>query len=1674
MQDHQVLHTMQQLTERPLPMSRILFLAGCFAASLQSNTAVSIQRGMPMQVSAPRSSDQTGTEVQMIPPADIVVSSAGMQYHRAADKIFDEQLAADGSNRTQAWIKAPQAGSYIEISWNAVAVVSQVIIVEHSTDYCRDCVVFWQQDGRHDFDRASGEVINFLKPIPLSGIRIEVVRSQVVWWQLFEIIVWTKSLGAPHRRNLQATDRSGDDPIVHQGLIQMQIICKPSCKHGRCTPAGSLTRKAGATAAIQIGKCKCDEGWSEADCSAPVCSSCANGQCVMPNSCQCDEGWSGYHCDQFGHITYGSKIVLAVMRNQENVLYTSRRLRTSSNSQAVVASCVSRLGYNEENAGEWWQVVGPSGTSIKFMQNQTVIDGAQIRLLHITSGMWLRSDNYLRSRVRHDLKEVSCTATIDGGEDWTIFIDRGARRQQASERPWGVGSSVVFMHSKSSQVLASSGHTFVARDAQICGHGPSSVAEVHLQGHVESSIAQEWRVVDAFGASVEAVDPISMKSIVRLVDLEGACYLTSSGTNEIGCGRSVSGFELWMITEHLDTTPQLSRHVNAKIGVQIQLQNALTREVIRIVRHRDGRRSVELAQENFTLTKGTCLTVSQRTTFPSANEPKKDWLPTTPIILHFCHSKDVFSIGNGKSVAWLVEPVHSFNADAAKSVVSAYLADFAMSHKYFRLAELHFTDALEQVHQAANGSVHFAPIHLLYFKRAVVRTHLGHSTHAVLDLDKAQKLKPNFWEAVLYQSRVFVTLGLWDRAIAGFNRIIKSGKTKRDLSYRAKQYIHMLQNITSSLHQARESLDVAAAVYKGAQRCHIVPDDRRVLEWVRSVLSDALQVAPESVSTRIARAEASMMLRNYSSSKSDATWAIRLAPHDVRGHVLRGRAHQYIFDDDIAKEFYKWCNRIDPENEICRVGLKSIKQIRSDTTAANRLFRDGNFGEALDMYQNSINADPQHCLNKALMHLQRCRCLIYMDQPKSAMQECKLSFELDDHLEEADFLRKNANKIAAEYQRKLQQKIEEEISEMKREAAEREKRRRMQVNSTAISIRYIHDDQEWKVAGMQLCDQYFWWLNVTKSTNLTTNDVKKAYRKMALVWHPDKFRTIKSKDRASKKFQKIVEAYEVLSDETQLAQCKKADEPTKEYQQKEQQAPRQKPKPGRPEDEPDPQPPPVNIILSWTSHKSVLGMLLDSQTKEIHSDSRVHRNIQYTLSIRLIDTIHNSETNIEGAAAYGSPDTFIYCAVHRPEEEGSPRSTYQVKDEFSYATTGTENKHTPQHARYTLQPRSGINIAFAAQLGDADNEDKRIFSINYQEFDVHELLLMPNGSTGIADLMYRLDDREGPVYIFLGVTRSIDHDKKPILLFDSVAVAFTAGHWTKQSSLARKQKMATMNGLEAGHGTSLHSAVDGDISIFKSSTPLKRGQAIVVDLQMVYSISRIEAKQEASHECEHCSFDVSCDQRNWFPLHNFSLEQHESFETNAVLPSRAYRYDNLIGENQTPPVFARFVRIIATRDQESAVGYWGLQEFLVFGDEMPSSLAVDAPVYLSDHLRAQADHPASHATDENSKSAFKSAGAGKRGDAITIDLQDMFSLCMLEIHQPRDFGCKNCVLEASSNGETWKETLNLGKTGSNLVAFDRQNLADARYVRVRLLSPMQTVWQVTDIGVYGFQTIHFF
>ena len=567
------------------------------------------------------------------------------------------------------------------------------------------------------------------------------------------------------------------------------------------------------------------------------------------------------------------------------------------------------------------------------------------------------------------------------------------------------------------------------------------------------------------------------------------------------------------------------------------------------------------------------------------------------------------------------------------------------------------------------------------------------------------------------------------------------------------------------------------------------------------------------------------------------------------------------------------------------------------------------------------------------MRLQRCRCLIYLNEPKTAQGECALSYKIDPSLEDAKYLMLNAVQIASNYQRILEEEQHAQEEEQKKQDAEEAKKRRMQeelqMNATNVTIyrkEWITDEEkmEAQLKNLPICDQHFFRLNMTNSSHpkptpdTSTNDVKRAYRKASMIWHPDKHKTEAGKARAEKKFQQIVEAYELLSDEKQLQLCMKGQEPTKTQDTQQDQQPPEPPKPGRPPEEPAPEEPPISAHLAWTQHIGVSGLLSSQTHQRTVNANDVHEEVLYSLAISLKDRSTGAESQASGLSAWGSPDHTLRCDFeHQEDTEATQSNKYEVRDEFGQATAGDKSSqsNTGHNSGESLDVAvaGSMSLSFAAPLGTVLDEDKRHIDIEFQEYHVSDLLKLEDGEKGLVDLRFALDNREGGVYIFLAVSRYTKSTGQPALRLDTLTVIFEPGYWVKKKSIARKRKVAPMGGLESASGSSMHNAFDGDLAtFFKSANPLVKEQAIVVDLNMIYQLSKIEVKEQIGHECIACSIEISCDQTKWWPVHMFTAGVGEIVEWKT---EAAEEQDSMgfVVQGMVPKlILGRFVRIIAT------------------------------------------------------------------------------------------------------------------------------------------------------------------
>ena len=202
--------------------------------------------------------------------------------------------------------------------------------------------------------------------------------------------------------------------------------------------------------------------------------------------------------------------------------------------------------------------------------------------------------------------------------------------------------------------------------------------------------------------------------------------------------------------------------------------------------------------------------------------------------------------------------------------------------------------------------------------------------------------------------------------------------------------------------------------------------------------------------------------------------------------------------------------RLDPDNIVCRNAIKAINRQEEAKESGNQDFKAGRYQSALSHYTAGIEADPHNPKNAALLYANRAAVYLKLKKNAEALADCNKSIELDDNYAKAFLRRGEARMELGEYEDATR-----DFNRCHQLDPMLGARERMRVANT-----------EAKKAARK---DYYKILGVEKSA--TDDQIKKAYRKLALKWHPDKnAQTEEKKHEAEKKFKEINEAYVVLSD----------------------------------------------------------------------------------------------------------------------------------------------------------------------------------------------------------------------------------------------------------------------------------------------------------------------------------------------------------------------------------------------------------------------------------------------------------------------------------------------------------------------------------------------------------------
>lgn len=359
---------------------------------------------------------------------------------------------------------------------------------------------------------------------------------------------------------------------------------------------------------------------------------------------------------------------------------------------------------------------------------------------------------------------------------------------------------------------------------------------------------------------------------------------------------------------------------------------------------------------------------------------------------------------------------------------------------------------------------------------------------ALEDCKKANERESNNPKILHRLARVYTSLGRPQEALNTYSQLQPPASAKDKAPAQT-----MLQHIK----QAEDSLRTGTS---GSMVLH--------------ALDQAIRGLGSSVDVprkwKLMRGEAYLKMGNVNAlgdAQNVAMSLLRGNSQDPEALVLRGRALYAQGDNDKAIQHFRQALSCDPDFKDAVKYLRMVQRLDRMKEEGNSCFKTGKYQQAVDTYNQALEVDPLNKGTNSKILQNRAMCLTKLKKFKEAIADCTRALELDPSYTKARKTKAKALGESGDW--------EEAVRELKsiQESNPSEPGIAKEVRNAEMELKKSKRKDYYKILGVE--------------KDAGDNDIKKAYRKLAIVHHPDKN---PGDEEAANRFKDIGEAYETLSD----------------------------------------------------------------------------------------------------------------------------------------------------------------------------------------------------------------------------------------------------------------------------------------------------------------------------------------------------------------------------------------------------------------------------------------------------------------------------------------------------------------------------------------------------------------
>ncbi|XP_042476398.1 dnaJ protein P58IPK homolog [Macadamia integrifolia] len=361
-------------------------------------------------------------------------------------------------------------------------------------------------------------------------------------------------------------------------------------------------------------------------------------------------------------------------------------------------------------------------------------------------------------------------------------------------------------------------------------------------------------------------------------------------------------------------------------------------------------------------------------------------------------------------------------------------------------------------------------------------------SEALNDLNTAIEADPTLSEAYWRRASVLRQLCRYEESEMSYKKFLelKSGTSAAEKEL-------------SQLLQARSAFETAINLFEAG-------DFGKSLDYVDKVV---LVFSPACSKAKFLKVKLLLAVKDYSGAIAETGYMLKEDENNLEALLFRGRAYYYLADHDVALRHFQKGLRLDPEHSELKKAYFSLKNLLKKTKSAEDNVDKGKLRLAAEEFKGALAVDPNHAAHNVHLHLGLCKVLVKLGRGKDALSSCSEALNIDEELIEALVQRGEAKLLTEDW--------EGAVEDLKIAA---------QKSPQDMNIREALMRAE---RSLKLSKRKDWYkiLGVSKSASIS--EIKRAYKKLALQWHPDK--NVDNREEAEAKFREIAAAYEVLGDD---------------------------------------------------------------------------------------------------------------------------------------------------------------------------------------------------------------------------------------------------------------------------------------------------------------------------------------------------------------------------------------------------------------------------------------------------------------------------------------------------------------------------------------------------------------